>query len=95
VIRAIFVGGAVSDSMRFHLFNGTWLELETAKRRLPDAAAAAGRVQEDLLRLDHQILVGGSTSDHRPAAGGGRGLPLAFALSDDRTQLLVTFDATG
>jgi len=95
-VRAIFAGGAVSDSMRFHLFDGTWRELELAKLRLPDVAAAASRVQEDLVRLDHQILVGREyfgTTDAAPVEA--EVSPLAFTLSDDRTQLEVAFDATG
>jgi len=95
-IWAIFAGGEVSDSMRFYLFDGIWRELELAKLRLPDAAAAASRVQEDLLRLDHQILVGREyfgTTD--PAPVEAEVSPFAFTLSDDRTQLEVAFDATG
>lgn len=95
-IRAIFAGGAVSDSLRMYLFDGTWRELELAKQRLPEASAAAGRGQEDLLRLDHQIRVGREyfgTAD--PAPVGAEVSPLTFALSGDGTRLEVAFDATG
>lgn len=95
VVRSLFGGGDVTDAMRAYLLNGTWQELEMAKAYLPDAAAAA-RGQEDLLRLDHQITVGREyfgTGLPAPVEAGVS--PLGFTLSEDHTQLLVTFDATG
>ena len=95
-VRSIFGSGDVSESMRAYLFSGAWQELEMAKLYLPDAAAAAGRGQEDLLRVDHQILVGRElfgTALPEPVAA--EISPLGFSLSDDRTELDVTFDATG
>jgi tetratricopeptide (TPR) repeat protein len=95
-VRAILGSGDVSESMRTYLFSGVWQELEMAKRYLPNSAAAAGRGQEDLLRVDHQILVAREFfGTGTPAPVAAAVSPLSFALSDDRTELRVTFDATG
>jgi tetratricopeptide (TPR) repeat protein len=92
----IFGRGDVHRSTRAYHLSNLWGELNLVEAYRPEYAEAARDAREDLLRLDHQLTVA--------AEFFGTALPvpveaevsrLAFALSDDRTELQVTFDATG
>jgi tetratricopeptide (TPR) repeat protein len=96
VVRGILGGGEVHDARRAAAVTNVLGEIALAAQYRAEYAGALRRYREDLLRLDHQITIGKQFF--------GTGLPapvvaqisaLTFALSEDRTELRATFDATG
>jgi len=94
--RALLGGGEVHDARRAAAVANALGETYLAEQYRPEYADAARRYREDLLRLDHQISVGKQFfGTGVPAPVDARISPFTFALSADRTELVVTFDATG
>jgi len=82
--------------LRLYLFTSSTEVLDLAEAYRPEMQAALQPYREELLRLDHQITVAEQyLGTARPVPVGAGISPFAFTLSDDRAQLLVTFDATG
>ncbi|OFW52944.1 MAG: hypothetical protein A2V75_04710 [Actinobacteria bacterium RBG_16_70_17] len=96
VARALLGGGEVHDARRAAAVANVVGETYLAELYRPEYADAVRRCREDLLRLDHQITVGkryfGTAT---PVPVDARISSFTFALSEDRTELRATFDASG
>ena len=94
--RALLGGGEVHDARRASIVAGVLGEIDLAQVYRPGYADSMRRAREDLLRLDHQITIGKQFFGTGLPAPVGAGISaLTFALSEDRTELRATFDATG
>jgi tetratricopeptide (TPR) repeat protein len=96
VVRGILGGGEVHDARRAAMVADVLGEADLAEQYRPEYAEAIRRYREDLLRLDHQITVGKQYfGTATPVPVDARISSFTFALSEDRTELQATFDATG
>jgi tetratricopeptide (TPR) repeat protein len=94
--RALLGGGEVHDVRRASIVAGVLGEIDLAQAYRPGYADSMRRAREDLLRLDHQITIGKQFfGTGLPAPVAAQISALTFALSEDRTELRATFDATG
>lgn len=93
---ALLGSGEVHEARRAATVANVLSETYLVELYRPDYADAARRYREDVLRLDHQITVG---REHfgtaAPAPVDARISSFTFALSEDRTELQVIFDASG
>jgi tetratricopeptide (TPR) repeat protein len=94
--RALLGGGEIHDVRRASIVAGVLGEIDLAQAYRPGYADSMRRAREDLLRLDHQITIGKQFfGTGLPAPVAAQISALTFALSEDRTELRATFDATG